>query len=585
MKGSKIKLERLMANFIKITKCKLLIYYTFLLIITTYSSYTFTEVLNIYRDKNSNKLVIRYNAQDNFSIQEIHRRLVENAAPHRNLHLNVYVWDCQRKVDKEYFLDFLYRRSKKKDVKQCESRINSIEYSLRRMIRLSQRHRQWKHRLDRLNNRINTHREQLIQDRTTYMHLKQMQEVIDIKNLENSIPAWRNLSKETKDFLVRLKVGFSAQQEDRLQMDKVINNIEFQIKNIHNSSDLESEVGQQAITFFQNVISSLKKIESRKDQTKIEFEDKLSSFFKNYEITSLEEQEKFVQDLVVFIEEYTETTEVNHFINTWEKTVLSSLSQEAKDITLLNMSEKDRLTQALQQLLTSVRHLRKLTSLLDLQFLEFTGLFIPKIIFPEGGKDIFDLSEEQKHQFIEISRQAVHSGHIPIYISEWFKDYYVSYNYERVNTFLDYAESVQKYLQTMKEQINSQYKKRSIQTFINEITQSVSSVNGVPSVQNLINSMLEELHIIASLHQRVERDLLESINKVSDLFSNLSDAVDNKYYGSPFYVLIEYIKSRNEEAAKKSYTLHEQIVDTDNEITEASKEIVAIHTRISKEWQ
>ena len=488
----KIKQDELKVHYIKVN---LPVYYIFSLVVFIYSGCVSAELLGIHH--NTNRLVIRYNAQDQFSVPEIHRILIENAH-HQNLHVDVYVWDCQEKVDREYYLDIFYRKSKRRDVKQCKSRISSINQRLRNIVRLAQRHRQWKSRLDRLNQNVAVGSRLLTQDRTAYRHLMEMEEATDIRDLEASIPTWRNLSKETKNFLRKLKIQFSSAQEGNLKMNDVIGSIESQIEDVHKNGQSESKAGRQAVAFFQGIIILLKEIESMKDQTERKTEEKLSSFFKNHKITASEKQEQSVQDLAILIEAYTGTAEINRFINDWGETIFSFLSNEIQDITLLNSNEKDRLVQALQQILHSMNQLRNLTGLLDLQFLEFTGLFIPQVIFPEEGRDISDLSEEEKLLFTQTSRQAVYDGHIPIYVSKWFKDYYISHNYERVNTFLSYAESVQKYLQAIKDQLQSQYKEKSIKAFIDTIEQSLSSVQVTPSLQTLISDMLGDLAAIIS---------------------------------------------------------------------------------------
>ena len=554
-----------------------------------YSGSVSAEIFDSYYDKRNKRKVIKYNAQDNFSVLEIHRALAKNARVYRNLHLAVYVWDCQEKVDREYLLDFLYPRSKRRDVRACESNIKAIRKNLKDMLTLARRHKSFKSRLDGLKSIVTTTTNRIIQDQTTHSNIQEMKRDPGLYNLENSMPVWYDLSEKTKEFLTQLKIKFSkdsVEEQENPKIEELIGDIHIQIKELRKNNDLETKNNQQAVLFFQGIIDSLGEIKSKMSEEERDWGVELKAFFKNYKEFSIEEREIPVHNLAMQIEKYSSTQKLRNFVNRWTENIQSFLLNESKDITVLNMNEKDSSTQALEKILNSIRDLRDFTDFLDSQFFEFVDLFIPAVLPDHKVVDVFNLPEDDQNRLILEVREFVQNGHIPVYASEWFDKKYISYNSERVNTFLDYADSIQDYLVTLEEQIRSQYKEKILRTFMGEVIESIqlgSAMN--PSVQVLLNKMLDELSVTLFFNSEEERELLNQVKQVSDLFFNLRDAVDNKYYGSPFYVITEYIKSKHSELSLKAHTLNIRITEDREDISKAQTNIVKAKDRLFKLWK
>ena len=548
--------------------------FSFLLI---YPLDVFAEIFGSHYTKN--KLVILYDAQDTFSVSEIHRE-IGNRSSYRNLHLVAYVWDCEQKIDDEYtwWGDIWYPRTQEREIEECESNIRSIQDELRKLQRLSERHRRIRPLLHNLKERRQGNNEVIIRKTAEYNQIKRQQEDTDVQSLQASIPYLHQLEEETKDFLLKLRLNFSGAQGENLKIDELIEKIQGEINRI-SDQDSENETNEHIILFLQDVINSLISTRSQMSKTEQQMDLDISSFFRNYSIISMEEQEKPVKDLALLIEEYMRTEPLRGFINRWEEKLSSPLLERMKNNTSINIDNDEGLIQSLQNVSRSFHNLRNFTDMLDSQLIQFIDLFIPKIGSGVEENVISNLPEKERIEILQQTRRSIQEGDISVYVSEWFAKYYTSYNYETVSTFLRYEENIQAYLKDMRDRIESQDTQRIMQTFIDEITEGITLTNTVDVLgQSLIdtNSMIEELSLIAVTSVSIVPELINSINEVSELFSKLRDAVENRYYGSPFHVLVEYISSRNTELEKKGRRLQRQI-------TRRRERIPKINERIAKE--
>ena len=549
-------------------KIKLLIFYLlFLSPIFVYPENVFAEVFGHYYMNGT--YVILYDAQTGFSDTEVLGEIRKKAS-YKNLHLVVYVWNCEEKIDREnsWMFTWLFTSQVRKELKQCQKQIDSTANSLYKIHReLFSDHNNIISALVRLNNTKN-HYNQLIS--TSEDDLAYMRRVQDnIEELEQSVPVWRDLKKKTRTALMELKKALSDNQISTL--DDLILKIE----------SLKS-TNKEVAPFFEMLSSSLEDMKLRMSEVESQRILQLSPFVKNYRIISTQEQGDQIRTLGLLVEEYMQAKEFHDVVNLWIQESSLWLKQDMQEektfnpFRVLSNNPQSNIKNPQELFIRTTQEVLDLQGVvnntLDSNVLSFSHFFISGTGFSGNEEESYEISEV---------RELIRSDNIPVYISEWFKSDYKSHSFQSLVVFIDYEKNIQKYLQSLEEYIKSRDKYKSVDAFMKNI-RSITQAH--PSLQEFVSQAESQLTPVISVNLEKENELLGYIREVSMYFSDLKNTVENNYYGSPVYVLFEYLNSRSVEISGRHRDIEDRKIQVINNINTLDKQIAEVQKRLLRIW-
>ena len=495
------------------------------------------------------------------------------------VHAVVFVWDCKKKIKQDYgfwrSLGSFFTGSKGRALKACQSRTQKLEEDLYQFQRYISKHSALIARVQSSQSRIQAMESQIfLPEGDEYLTMVRIQKRMN--RLRQLQPQLSELTQKQGDVYRAWVSNIKSTVRDS---DPGIGDVLRSMNDAqshYNHKNPHSPVSMNEDPFFYNLRKILEDIQQdiRSYYNKPHMEVKVSSLFKHNPISFFKENEEQIQELGRLVEAYTRVEDIHQFVDQWIEKSTIWLAERKGNTSLLDYFSTE--TEHFTTLTDKIHHLKTIINnelnpqllMFAHRFIKGTGFFewdqklaIREIDYETQYKESVDEEAQDPEGFFAVRplylvpelRRNIQEGRMPIYISHWLENYYQSYADPSLVDFLSYEFNIQNYLSLLEKYITSQHKHKKLHGFAEEVKTFLASnpLYGTSPLMDFLNEMESTLVPITTDELVLEERLVNQIQIVRDLFSELKQSITHSYYKTPFVILMNTFQDHGEEFAQR----------------------------------